>query len=463
MNQLIATIACVAVIIGLFVLDRDTTTRTSKALWIPLLWMLINGSRPVSMWSQNDPTNLLAVQYTECSPVDAAVYGILIATAVLVLISRSRQVQLFLQKNGPILVFFSYCLLSISWSDYSLVGLKRWIKAFGDFAMILIILTDPNSQAAMRRFFSRASFILMPASLLLIKFYPALGRTFNQWTWIPMYTGVTTNKNSLGVICMVCGLGSLWSLIGTYEQRMMPRRLARLIAHGSFVALSTYLIVKADSMTSLSCLVMGGVVMVMTTQKWIAGRASGVNALVAGSIALPLVAVFVSSAGELLQSLGRNSTLTGRTGIWKAVLSLHTNPLVGTGFETFWLGERLQRVWDMTEKGIQEAHNGYLEVYLNLGWIGVVLMIGLIVVGYRHALAIFRYDPQAGRLRLAFITAGVIYSLTEAGFRMMNPIWIALLLTTTCIPASLRVKNRQQVTKHPAVQAALRRQTRILQ
>jgi O-antigen ligase len=303
----------------------------------------------------------------------------------------------------------------------------------------------------------------MPASLLLIKFYPALGRTFNQWTWIPMYTGVTTNKNSLGVICMVCGLGSLWSLIGTYEQRMMPRRLARLIAHGSFVALSTYLIVKADSMTSLSCLVMGGVVMVMTTQKWIAGRASGVNALVAGSIALPLVAVFVSSAGELLQSLGRNSTLTGRTGIWKAVLSLHTNPLVGTGFETFWLGERLQRVWDMTEKGIQEAHNGYLEVYLNLGWIGVVLMIGLIVVGYRHALAIFRYDPQAGRLRLAFITAGVIYSLTEAGFRMMNPIWIALLLTTTCIPASLRVKNRQQVTKHPAVQAALRRQTRILQ
>jgi hypothetical protein len=218
------------------------------------------------MWSQNDPTNLLAVQYTEGSPVDAAVYGILIATAVLVLISRSRQVQLFLQKNGPILVFFSYCLLSISWSDYSLVGLKRWIKAFGDFAMILIILTDPNSQAAMRRFFSRASFILMPASLLLIKFYPALGRTFNQWTWIPMYTGVTTNKNSLGVICMVCGLGSLWSLIGTYEQRMMPRRLARLIAHGSFVALSTYLIVKADSMTSLSCLVMGGVVMVMTTQ-----------------------------------------------------------------------------------------------------------------------------------------------------------------------------------------------------
>jgi hypothetical protein len=152
MNQLIATIACVAVIIGLFVLDRDTTTRTSKALWIPLLWMLINGSRPVSMWSQNDPTNLLAVQYTEGSPVDAAVYGILIATAVLVLISRSRQVQLFLQKNGPILVFFSYCLLSISWSDYSLVGLKRWIKAFGDFAMILIILTDPNSQAAMRRF-----------------------------------------------------------------------------------------------------------------------------------------------------------------------------------------------------------------------------------------------------------------------------------------------------------------------
>jgi len=463
MNQLIATIVCVAVIFALFAIDRDANVRTSKALWIPVVWLLINGSRPVSMWSQTDTVNLLASQYTEGSPLDATVYGIVIAAGMLALSSRSRKVKAFLQGNGPLVLFFSYCLLSIIWSDYPAIAFKRWIKAIGDVTMIMIVLTDQNPLAATRRFFSRAGFVLIPLSVLFIKYYPDLGRTYNQWTWLPMYTGVTTNKNSLGVICLVCGLGSLWSLIGAYEDRKMPRRTGHLIAHGILLATAAWLIVKANSMTSLSCLVMAGAVMVMSTQRWVARLAGGVQAVVAGAVALPFFAVFIDSAGELVQSLGRNATLTGRTGIWKAALSLHTNPLLGTGFETFWLGDRLQQVWNMTEKGIQEAHNGYLEVYLNLGWIGVLLLGVLIVTGYRHALAAFRYDPHAGRVRLAFFTAGVVYSLTEAGFRMMSPIWIAFLLATTYVPASIRLKERQETPVLPLRQVALRRSIRILQ
>ena len=71
----------------------------------------------------------------------------------------------------------------------------------------------------------------------------------------------------------------------------------------------------------------------------------------------------------------------------------------------------------MTVTGLQEAHNGYIEVYLNLGWIGLILLGSLIVTGYRYAFAIYCRDQHAGRIRLAFITVGVIYSLTEAGFQ----------------------------------------------
>lgn len=462
MNQSIATFICVICMIGLYVIDRDAKVRTSKALWIPMVWLLINGSRPVSTWTQMGQSNLLAEQYTEGSPIDAAVFGVLIAAALLVLNSRSRQIRAFLQQNGPLVLFFSFCLVSILWSDFAVIALKRCVKAIGDLAMVFIVLTDPNPLAATRRLFSRASIVLLPLSILFIKYYPDLGRTYNQWTWTPMYNGVTTNKNSLGVICLVCGLGSLWSLIGVYEERTMPNRTVRLAAHASLVAAAAFLILKADSMTSLSCLGMAGAVMLLTTQRWIVGRTGGIQALVAGAIALPLFAVFIDSAGQLLHSLGRNSTLTGRTGIWKAVLSLHTNPLLGTGFETFWLGSRLQSVWDMTEKGIQEAHNGYLEVYLNLGWIGVILLLFLLVVGYREALATFRLDPQAGRLRLAFFTASVVYSLTEAGFRMMNPIWIAFLFAATHIPESMQIRSVQQSLELPLRQALVPRQMRIL-
>jgi exopolysaccharide production protein ExoQ len=280
---------------------------------------------------------------------------------------------------------------------------------------------------------------------------------------ITYYTGVTTNKNSLGVICMVCGLGMLWSFIGAYEERKLPHRSRHLIARGIILATAAGLIVKADSMTSLSCFVMGGSVMVMATQKWVAERTSYMHALVGGAVALPLFAIFLDTAGSLVHALGRNTTLTGRLSIWTAVLSVQTNPLLGTGYESFWLGSRLQRVWDMTSTGIQEAHNGYIEVYLNLGWIGLILLCALIVTGYRHAYALYCRDPHIGRLRLALLTAGVIYGLTEASFRMMSPIWIAFLLVIPYVPQYLQKVKRQRTLQFPLTQIVSPKRVRILQ
>jgi hypothetical protein len=71
----------------------------------------------------------------------------------------------------------------------------------------------------------------------------------------------------------------------------------------------------------------------------------------------------------------------------------------------------------------------------------------MIVAGYRNSLAVFRRDTHAGRLRLAFFTAGMIYSFTEAGFRMMSPIWIAFLLALTCVPPEPRRRDRPQTAK----------------
>ena len=86
---------------------------------------------------------------------------------------------------------------------------------------------------------------------------------------------------------------------------------------------------------------------------------------------------------------------------------------------------------------LNEAHNGYLEVYLNLGWCGVTLLAVLIVTGYRNVMVVFRQDRHVGALRLAYFVAAVIYSLTEAGFRMISPTWIIFLLATTAIPQTI--------------------------
>jgi O-antigen ligase len=462
MIKLIATIVFVVGIIGLIYLDRDPKARTSKMLWIPVTWMLINGSRSVSTWLNMSPSLSQVEQYAEGNPLDATVYGILIAAGALALNYRSRKVRGFIQHNLPILLFFIYCALSILWSDYPYVALKRWIKAIGDIIMILIVLTDPNPLVATRRLLTRTAFVLLPLSVLFIWFYPELGSIYDLGDRTTYYFGVTTTKNLLGMTCLFCGLGTLWALIGAYEDRKMPHRVQHMVANGVVFATAFWLVIKADSMTSLSCLAMGTVVLVMSTQRWVTNTARGMFAVVGAAVGIPFFAVFLDTAGSLLHALGRNTTLTGRVGIWKAVLSVQTNPLFGTGFESFWLGSRLQRVWDMTATGIQEAHNGYIEVYLNLGWFGIILLGIMIVIGYRRAFTVFRKDPQAGRIRLAFLTAGVIYSLTEAGFRMMSPIWIALLFASTVVPANLMSNDFQRTLELPLTQVLRPKQVRIL-
>ncbi len=106
------------------------------------------------------------------------------------------------------------------------------------------------------------------------------------------------------------------------------------------------------------------------------------------------------------------------------------NPIIGVGFESFWLGSRLNEVWSRLSQymHVNEAHNGYIEIYLNLGWIGVVFIAAILISSYRAAVAAFRRDARFGGLMLAYVAAAACYGVTEAGFRMLNPIWIFLLL-----------------------------------
>jgi exopolysaccharide production protein ExoQ len=435
MTQLISTICCIAGLVCLFYLDRDLESRPSFALWIPTVWFLICGSRSVTEWLAMRPVVLLSQQYSGSSPIDAAFYAILIVSGIGVLNFRSLRVGGFLRQNLPLIVFVAYCGLSVLWSDFPFIALKRWTKSIGDLVMVMIVLTDSQPNNAIRQLFKRAAFVLLPVSVLLIVFFPNLGTGYNSEDMTVMYFGVATFKNMLGLIAMVCGLFSLWQMVCAFEELAMRNRRGHLLAHAIIFVIASWLIVKANSMTSLACLVLAGTVMILVGQRSVLRFRAGISLILAAALILPAMVLFLDPLGPLLHSLGRNSTLTGRKLIWQAVLSLQTDPWFGTGFESFWLGNRLERVWHMSVNGIQEAHNGYLELYLNLGWCGVLLLSAVIVSGYARAIAALRCNRQEGRMRLAFLTATLLFSMTEAGFRMLSPIWIAFLIVTSeCSP-----------------------------
>jgi O-antigen ligase len=417
------------VIAGLFYLDRDDDSRPSPALWLAVVWMFIGASRMPSEWFGQ---RLAAAQldlYLEGSPFDRLFLSGILTLLLVVLIVRGGRTSRLLTANGPLTVFFLYCLLTVLWSDYSFVAFKRWTKALGNIAMVLVVLTDPYPAAAIKRLFARTGFFLIPLSVLLVKYYPDLGRIYSHWTWTSTNIGVATDKNGLGAICLVFGLAALWRFVQAYRERAAAWRTRQLAAHGSVLAMVLWLLVKADSSTALACFLLGGGIILCSTLPG-AQRAARANAIALTVTVCPLIiaVLFQDVYANFVEGLGRNTTLTGRTDIWRDLLRLDLNPWIGTGFESFWLGARADYFWLKYSFHPNQAHNGYLETYITLGWIGVVLLLLVVVAGYRNTIRLYQRDSIAGSLSLTFLIVALIYNVTEAAFKVMHPLWIAFLL-----------------------------------
>jgi O-antigen ligase len=184
----------------------------------------------------------------------------------------------------------------------------------------------------------------------------------------------------------------------------------------------------ANSATSLSCCALGSVLMIATSLPTISRRPRAVHALILLMVVGAGLTMYLGGGAGVAHALGRRSDLTGRTEIWDALIPIAPNALIGAGFESFWLGPRLDQVRRaFMGNPLNEAHNGYLETYLNLGWVGLCLIAWILVSGYRRAAIAFSHDPAFGSLLLAYVAAGAVYNVTEAGFRMLTPNWIFLL------------------------------------
>ena len=142
MNPFIATLVYVTGIAGLFYLDRNASLRASKALWLPVVWISIVGSRAVSVWFNMSPAD--SDVQMDGSPLDRVVFALLLVGGLVVLVNRGRKSSAALKASWPILAYFAFCLVSVVWSDFPDVAAKRWIKAIGDLVMVLIIVTDGN-------------------------------------------------------------------------------------------------------------------------------------------------------------------------------------------------------------------------------------------------------------------------------------------------------------------------------
>jgi exopolysaccharide production protein ExoQ len=431
MISILATLFCACGIAWLFFLDRVPTGHNSKALWIPVLWIALTSSRPVSSWFGVSPT--VAESQLDGSPIDAAIFGVLLIAACGVLIRRNRRTLAFLKANWQVSVYFFYCLISVAWALHPDVAFKRWVKAIGDLAMVLVIITDQQPLAALRQTISRLGFFLFPISMLIIKYYWRLGHAYDVFG-VSSLTGVTTNKNMLGLTVYIILMGVFWHFHSLLMNKGAPNRGRRLVAQGILLASGIILLVLSRSSTSIACTILGSGLVFASSLRAIRRRPARLRMLCLAVVVVGGAAVLFS--GSLVaNALDRDATFSGRTVIWTNLLPASPHPIIGAGFESFWISpdaltfqrSMANQDWKMATT-LNEAHNGYLEVYLNLGLIGVCLIVLLLISGYSRACKAFGRDRELGSLMLAYIVSGSFYCITEAGFRTLNPNWIFMLL-----------------------------------
>jgi exopolysaccharide production protein ExoQ len=418
----------------------------APALWLPTIWFLIVASRLPSQWFSLSSTLSIAA-YEDGSPLDRIIYLLLILLGICTLVARRIQLPEIIKRNSVLTIFLFYALVSTAWSDYPFITFKRWIRDIGLYLMVMVVLSDVCPVNAISTVLRRVTYIVIPLSVALIKYFPGIGVSYDPFFGLPYYQGAALSKNMLGIICLISGLFYFWDMLWRWPDRKNNRTRKILLVDTLMTTMTLWLMYISESATSKGCLAIGYFIILVFNSKW--ARANQLR-LLRGIITCLFAFVFLYYLFDLqtlaAQFFDRDPTMTGRTGIWDAVIVSQKNPLLGAGYQSFWIGERILEVQRRLDSWFpfNQAHNGYIEIYLNLGIIGLTLLAAFMLASCRTLWRQFQHSPHMASLGLSVWLITLIHNITEAGY-FINFIWSALLLFVMVVPPIKSTTSQEQI------------------
>jgi O-antigen ligase len=218
------------------------------------------------------------------------------------------------------------------------------------------------------------------------------------------------------------------------------------------------MLILAQSAGSLLCFVLVAPLVPL----WRSARIQGKQRLpILTAIGIGLFAamyVFTAHSGSVFELLGRNSSLTGRSDLWSYVWqAIMSRPLLGYGYDTFWagLGEALQ-----VRMGIgwmaQRSDNGYLDLLLGIGFVGLGLVTCALVWAFRNALAYLRVERRLLAVwPITYLIFYVLHNMTESTLLARGgfPDLILMMTSVSLVINHGKMSNRSSAELHSYLQA----------
>jgi O-antigen ligase len=365
--------------------------------------------------------------YLEGNPIDSYIFGFLIFIGIMILKKRNLNLYDVVNNNKSVLLLLIYSGVSILWSDFPFVSLKRYVKEIGFIIMILIVYTEDNPHEAVKLLFRWPAYLLIPISVILIKYYPHIGVNYSPWSGLPEIAGVTNSKNMLGTMALAFGMFFFWSFSSQNREDNDMNYGKKMCIHLLFLYLIFWLLIKSDSITSTVCLVTCIIFYKISEMEIVKNHLKIVSVIVLAI--LPVLAIYSGDIQQtFISGVGRGLSLTGRVELWPDLIRLVPNPLLGTGFDSFWLGERLRKIWDIYWWHPNVAHNGFLETYINLGLIGIFLLVIVIVTTFMKCINSMESNKIFGNFGMSILVATILYNITESAFNRFSIIWFLFLM-----------------------------------
>lgn len=427
MPRQLALVLCGVFVFYLLKWDRQKSGAVSWALWIPTLWILCVASRSLDTW--------LGVEGGDREAggvIDPLFQTGLLCAGLIVTARRRLNWSSVVRNNVWLAALIGWMLVSILWSDMPLRSFRSWIKEGIAIVMALVIFTEAAPQEACRSVIRRTTCILIPFSVLLVKYYPYLGAVYNRHSDRVQWIGVTLQKNSLGHLCFISIFFLVWTFVKRWNGRDRPVRMYEAAAE-ILLLLMTLWLLRGPSMWAASATAMfalSGGLIAFFTLLWTKKHRIRLGAMTWGAITGCIVAFGIitplvggSTVTSFTSAVGRDTTLTGRTEIWAGLLpDLKNQPILGYGFSGFWTNARIR------EHEIQQAHNGYLDMWLQLGFAGLLLTAVFLISCAIRAHKILERDFDYGCLYLCFALMIVIDTIADSSLDSFTRPLMAILL-----------------------------------
>ncbi len=309
--------------------------------------------------------------------------------------------------------------LSVIWSVSPDDSLRRAI-ALTITTFCGLYLGMRFSQLELLRLLAWALGVTMIGSWVVSLALPDLG--IMKGTLAGAWRGMFAHKNQLGSTMMLAAV-----VFGVIAYRAERHRNLWWMAMVSALAL----VLLSSSQTSLliSILLLGlfGFSKVLSLPARHAIPLAGV--LVAGGFGVAILGGFLVE--PILAAMGRDITLTGRSEIWAGIFrAIGERPWLGYGYEAFWEGVPQE----------ERAHNGFLDVTLGFGVVGLLVLLVSYVMALRDGIRLIRMPGrEEGYWVLLLLGMYFLQNITEATFLKQNDLlWILYCAVTTRAAIDIR-------------------------